>query len=46
MAVTRIDGENIGGGTPGPTTRRLVDLYWQKHDDPAWTTALEEIPST
>jgi branched-chain amino acid aminotransferase len=26
---------------PGPLTRRLTDLYWAKHDDPAWTTAVE-----
>jgi len=25
--VTRIDGRRIGGGTPGPVTRQLSDLY-------------------
>ena len=38
IAVTRIDGAAIGDGRPGPVTRRLTDLYWEKHSDPAWTT--------
>ncbi|WP_246188590.1 aminotransferase class IV [Nitratireductor arenosus] len=40
MPVTKIDGVAIGDGTPGPLTRRLSDLYWQKHTDPAWSTAV------
>lgn len=38
MPVTRIDGNPVGAGQIGSTTRRLVELYWQKHDDPAWST--------
>lgn len=41
MAVSRIDGEDVGDGRPGPLTRRLHDLYWDKHADPEWTTAVE-----
>ena len=41
MAVTRIDGSPVGDGKPGPVTARLTDLYWQKHDDPAWTTPVD-----
>ena len=40
MSVTRIDDVAIGDGHPGPLTRRLTDLYWDKHRDPAWTTAV------
>ncbi len=40
MAVTRIDDGAIGDGRPGPLTRRLTDLYWDKHRDPDWTTAI------
>ena len=36
--VTLIDGEPVGDGQPGPTTGRLTALYWDKHDDPDWTT--------
>ncbi|MGY8992455.1 MAG: aminotransferase class IV [Rhodospirillales bacterium] len=38
MPVSVIDNNNIGDGTPGHLTGRLIDLYWQKHTDPAWTT--------
>ncbi|UPJ59885.1 aminotransferase class IV [Bradyrhizobium sp. 192] len=38
MPVTRIDHTAIGNGRVGPITRQLTDLYWQKHDDPAWST--------
>ncbi|MER8970855.1 branched-chain amino acid transferase, partial [Mesorhizobium sp. M0808] len=40
MPVTRIDDSAIANGRVGPVTRRLMDLYWQKHDDPAWSTAV------
>ena len=38
MPLTRVDGEAIGDGRPGPVTRALTELYWSKHEDPAWTT--------
>ncbi|WP_292865180.1 D-amino acid aminotransferase [Mesorhizobium sp.] len=37
MPVTRIDGAAIADGNVGPITSRLMALYWQKHDDPAWS---------
>ncbi|WP_027163575.1 aminotransferase class IV [Mesorhizobium sp. WSM1293] len=40
MPVTRIDHASITTGQVGPVTRRLMDLYWQKHDDPKWSTAV------
>lgn len=40
MPVTRIDGDPVGDGRPGPHTGRLTDLYWAKHDDPAWVTEI------
>ncbi|MET2833035.1 aminotransferase class IV [Mesorhizobium shangrilense] len=40
MPVTRIDDTAIANGLVGSVTRRLMDLYWQKHDDPAWSTAV------
>ncbi|RUV32797.1 branched-chain amino acid transferase [Mesorhizobium sp. M5C.F.Ca.IN.020.32.2.1] len=40
MPVTRMDDAAIASGHVGPITRRLIDLYWQKHDDPAWSTAV------
>ncbi|AZN98026.1 MAG: branched-chain amino acid transferase [Mesorhizobium sp.] len=40
MPVTRIGDASVSNGHVGPVTRRLMDLYWQKHDDPQWTTAV------
>ena len=37
MAVTRIDGAPVANGRIGPITEALTDLYWKKHDDPAWS---------
>ena len=44
MPVTRIDGRPVGNGTPGPLTARLTRLYWTKHEDPAWSTAVDYEP--
>ncbi|PBB68843.1 branched-chain amino acid transferase [Mesorhizobium sp. WSM4312] len=38
MPVTEIDGAAIADGKAGPVTGRLMALYWQKHDDPAWSS--------
>lgn len=35
LPVTRVDGDAIADGLPGPITRRLVDTYWAWHRDPA-----------
>jgi branched-chain amino acid aminotransferase len=38
MPVTRVDGRPIGDGLPGGFTKRITELYWAKHSDPAWST--------
>lgn len=38
MPVTEVDGGAIADGKIGPITSRLMALYWQKHDDPAWSS--------
>lgn len=38
MPVTEVDGAAIAGGKVGPITSRLMALYWQKHDHPAWSS--------
>ncbi|CDX42650.1 Branched-chain amino acid aminotransferase/4-amino-4-deoxychorismate lyase [Mesorhizobium sp. SOD10] len=40
MPVTRIDNAAICNGQVGPVTRRLIDFYWRKHDDPEWSSAV------
>lgn len=41
MPVTRIDGEPVGDGTPGPVTRALADRYWALHDDPRYIREID-----
>jgi branched-chain amino acid aminotransferase len=38
MPVTVIDGAPVANGKIGAITHRLMALYWQKHDDPAWSS--------
>ncbi|MER9368444.1 aminotransferase class IV [Mesorhizobium sp. M0518] len=40
MPVTRINDAAISNGQVGSVTRRLMDLYWQKHDHAEWSTAV------
>lgn len=37
MPVTKIDEGLIADGKVGPITRKLEKLYWDKHEDPAWS---------
>ncbi|MER8829768.1 D-amino acid aminotransferase [Mesorhizobium sp. M0938] len=37
MPVTMIDGVPVADGKVGAITRRLMAIYWQKHEDPAWS---------
>ncbi len=41
MPVTRLDGEPVGGGQVGPVTRALWEAYWDLHDDPKLSFAIE-----
>ncbi|PBC03165.1 D-amino acid aminotransferase [Mesorhizobium sp. WSM3860] len=40
MPVTMIDGAPVADGKVGAITERLMRLYWQKHEDPAWSSAV------
>lgn len=41
MPVTRIDDRPVGGGGVGKVTRRIKDLYWDKHEDPDWSSKVD-----
>ena len=41
MPVTTVDGELVGEGRPGAESMRLHALYWAKHADPTWSTAVD-----
>lgn len=38
MPIRSIDGREVGDGAPGPVTRRLTEMYWELHEDPAYST--------
>ena len=38
MPVTKVDGEAVGDGKPGPVTSRLREAYWDLHRDPRYAT--------
>lgn len=40
IPVTMIDGAPVADGKVGAITERLMRLYWQKHEDPAWSSAV------
>ena len=44
LPVTRVDGQVIGSGVPGPITQRLVDTYWAWHRDPRLATPVDYGP--
>jgi len=41
MPVRKVDDQVIGTGTRGPVTKRLTDMYWALHDDPAHATEID-----
>lgn len=46
MPVRKIDGKTVGNSIPGPVTQRLTDLYWEIHDDPAYSTPVDYAASS
>ncbi|WBY00971.1 aminotransferase class IV [Ramlibacter tataouinensis] len=38
LPVTRVDGRAVGGGEVGPVTQRLLQAYWDLHQDPRYST--------
>jgi branched-chain amino acid aminotransferase len=45
MPVTRLDGHPVGDGRTGPVTRRIKDQYWDLHQDPALSFAVDYPPT-
>ena len=43
IPATIVDGAAVGHGAVGPITRRLIERYWAKHTDPAWTTPVADL---
>ena len=43
MPITKINGHKIHTGVPGEITRKLHKIYWDKHTDPSWSLAVEDL---
>jgi branched-chain amino acid aminotransferase len=38
LPVTKVDGQAVGTGVPGPLTRQLLETYWAWHRDSRYRT--------
>jgi len=43
MPVSRVDGQPVGTGSPGPLTLRLRSLYWDKREQGWLGTSVDEL---
>ena len=41
IPVTKVDGEPVGDGAPGPFTRHMREAYWELHRDPRFATPIK-----
>ena len=41
VPVKSVDGKIIGDGSVGLVTQRLTKMYWQLHEDDAYTTPVD-----
>lgn len=41
MPVTKLDGRTLNKGEPGPITQQLKQAYWDLHNDPRYSEAVE-----
>ena len=41
IPVTKVDGEPVSNGEPGPLSRRLREAYWDLHNDPRFATPIQ-----
>ena len=44
LPVTQVDGQPVGDGRVGATTKRLVGTYWQWHADPRYSRPVKYAP--
>jgi branched-subunit amino acid aminotransferase/4-amino-4-deoxychorismate lyase len=40
MPITELDGQPVGGGQVGPVTRQIWEAYWDAHQDPKLSFAV------
>jgi branched-chain amino acid aminotransferase len=44
IPVAVLDGQPVGDGTTGPVTRQIRERYWELHQDPAFSFAVDYTP--
>lgn len=44
LPVTRLDGQPVADGVPGPLTRKLMQTYWDWHRDPRYSQPVDYTP--
>jgi branched-chain amino acid aminotransferase len=44
MPVTRLDGQPVGDGKTGPVTSQIRKRYWDMHQEPAFSFAVDYTP--
>lgn len=43
MPITKINGKKINNGVFGILTKKIYQLYWDKHFDPNWSCSVKEL---
>lgn len=43
MPVTKINGKKIGDGSFGKVTKKIYNIYWDKHKDPNWSCSVKSL---
>jgi branched-chain amino acid aminotransferase len=43
MPITKVNGKKIGDGKFGEVTRKIYEIYWEKHKDPNWSCSVDEL---
>ena len=43
MPITKINGKEVGNGSIGNITRKLSNIYWEKHTDDGWSISVKDI---
>ena len=43
MPVTKINNKKVAGGNVGDITRKIKNIYWERHKDPKWSSSVDEF---
>ena len=43
MPITKVSGKKVGNGSVGRITRKISQIYWEKHTDDSWSISIKNI---